>query len=426
MKAHRYRVPAPPVLVAREEPHLPEGVTDWREADERLRGLAKERAGHERLVCHWLVAAERLALPQRVGYAGMVEYGERVLGLSRRQTEERLRVGRALVNLPLIDTAFAAGALSYAATRELTRLATPEVEGEWVEWAADRRVREIERAVAMRRPGDKPSARPDATLLKHRIGFEVRAETLALFRDLLARVRNDLAETHAEEDIDEDMVLFEVARRALGGPDDDGRASYQVAVVRCEVCGETSIDAGGATHVVDETFAEMVECDAQTIDVRPAGPHAGAEGSARRRATQTIPPMARREVVRRDRRRCKVPGCSNHRYLDVHHIDTRADGGGHDPERLVLLCGPHHRAHHAGALQISGSASTGFTFRHADGTPYGEASRPAGVDAVRQAIVALRKMGFKDSEARALVAAARSAGAPDELAALLLAALRAA
>jgi hypothetical protein len=136
--------------------------------------------------------------------------------------------------------------------------------------------------------------------------------------------------------------------------------------------------------------------------------------------------MARREVVRRDRRRCKVPGCSNHRYLDVHHIDTRVDGGGHDPERLVLLCGPHHRAHHAGALQIGGSASAGFTFRHADGTPYGEASRPAGVDAVRQAIVALRKMGFKDSEARALVAAARSAGAPDELAALLLAALRAA
>jgi hypothetical protein len=418
--------------------------------------LAAERAAHEREVCRWLLAAERVAVHTFVGYASLAEYADRVAGLTTRQTEERLRVGRALAGLPVLDGALAGGELSWSAVREITRVAVPRTEQEWLGWARGQRTRDIERAVAERRSGDGPRDRPDPSLRKHRLRFEVRAETMALFRDLQAAVRADLGSDVGVGAVDDDMLLYEIARRALGGPGDDGRAGYQVAVTRCDACGEVSVDAGGETYVVDEAVAEMMSCDCQEIgDVDGASlhrphegaappvapsPHAGATppvtpsphaGAAppvtqeKQRASQTIPPATRRRVMRRDHRRCKVDGCRNCLFLDAHHADPRAEGGGHDPERLLILCGNHHRAVHEGTLVIDGNASEGFSFRHADGTPYGEPLRPPAIDVAQQVFSALRGMGFRETHARALIDTVLRQGAPDDVEAFLRAALRA-
>jgi hypothetical protein len=206
-------------------------------------------------------------------------------------------------------------------------------------------------------------------------------------------------------------------RRALGGPDDEGRARYQVAVSRCDECGRASIDAGGRREVIDDAVAEMAMCDGQHVgDVD--GPRVGAP-----RATQSIPPAIRRQVMRRDRKRCVVPGCTNHRFVDVHHLDPRSEGGGHDPERLAVLCGSQHRAVHQARLWLDGSGSTGFVVRHAGGAAYGNAPCAPASDAVAQVQNALENMGFKPTKARSLIEAALGAGALDA-AALLHEALR--
>ena len=111
-------------------------------------------------------------------------------------------------------------------------------------------------------------------------------------------------------------------------------------------------------------------------------------------------------------------------YLDVHHLDERAEGGGHDPERLATLCGAHHRAVHAGRICIDGTASAGFVVRHVDGTVYGAPIRPQAIEVARHALGALRQLGFKSSAARARVDAVVRAGAPDDLAAFVRAALK--
>ena len=156
--------------------------------------------------------------------------------------------------------------------------------------------------------------------------------------------------------------------------------------------------------------------------------HVGATVAAaapRRRASQTIPPATRRAVMRRDRQRCAVPGCEGHQFLDVHHLDPRAEGGSHDPDRLVVLCGSHHRSAHAGRLCIDGNATVGFTFRHADGTPYGQPLRPAALERAQQVFSTLRHLGFGQTRARALVEVVVQAGAPDDLEAFVRAALQA-
>ena len=464
----------------------PENVSIWSEVHERIVALGAERALRERELCRWLRAAERLAVHVRTGHASLHEYAERILGLSRRQLEERLRVARALCELPLLDQSLASGELCWSAVRELSRVATPETEQSWLGWAKGRRSQQIEQAVAARRPGDGPRDRSDPSLVKHRLRFEVRPETMALFRDLQSRIRADLGEA-----ADDDALLYEIARRALGGPapGDEGRSSYQVAVTRCPECARASVDAGGQSFAVDDIVTEMVACDCQEfgevhgksgtgehegaaeqcprvgadaagerhgaerraergaeseaesedsshcphvhvgVEDKGAtqGPQLGAATAARsvRRARQSIPPAVRRQVLRRDRMRCVVDGCRNHLFLDVHHLTPVAEAGRHDPDRLCCLCGAHHRAAHQGTLVISGSATTGFTFLHADGTAYGQRIVPATLDIAEQAFGALRSLGFTHTQSRTLVDAVLRKGAPAELCAFVEAALQA-
>jgi len=51
-----------------------------------------------------------------------------------------------------------------------------------------------------------------------------------------------------------------------------------------------------------------------------------------------------------------VPTCRASRFLAIHHIVPRSEGGSHEPENLTLLCGGHHRALHEGKLTITGKA----------------------------------------------------------------------
>lgn len=127
----------------------------------------------------------------------------------------------------------------------------------------------------------------------------------------------------------------------------------------------------------------------------------------RARATQGVPLAVRGAVLRRDRHRCRVPGCTHARYVDVHHVETRADGGDHDAENLVTLCGAHHRAIHGGSLVITLSDDHDLTFRHVDGTPYGASPDAASLLVQTRAFQALRSLGFTEGEVRRALADAR-------------------
>jgi len=188
-----------------------------------------------------------------------------------------------------------------------------------------------------------------------------------------------------------------MARAVLGGPSDAGRASYQIAMTVCERCQHATQQGNGEAIPVEPAIAEMAACDAQ--HVAPGG-----------RATQTVPPATRREVMRRDGGCCAVPGCNNAVFLDLHHVDPRAEGGAHDPARMLTLCSAHHRAHHRGRLLVEGDAHVGFTFRHADGSPYGRVGSVQAADDAAQVFTALRKLGFTSERSERASEASRGAG----------------
>jgi hypothetical protein len=374
-----------------------------------------------------------------------------LFGLNRRTTEEKLRIARALEELPELAEALSSGQLNWSAVRELSRVAVPETEREWIAVARRGTVREVERMVSGLARGDRPTDRRRPELVRHVLRFEVGAETLATFREAMKELQKG-----SDHRLDDDAALLSMARQILGGPRDAGRASYQVVVTQCEDCGRGFQHANGELIELDPAIVEMCRCDAQRIAIAIANsdgvitdapdgrtsnpghvaqahphlgksdefapapgevgksdefahahPHVGGEGRLapvrlkRQRARQDTPPAIRREVFWRDRGRCIVPGCRNATYVDLHHLDLRSEGGSNDPDNLVVLCGAHHGALHRGRLRIDGKVSTGLRVRHADGTAYGFLPSPLLAAASAMAFAGLRNLGFSEKTARA-------------------------
>ena len=89
--------------------------------------------------------------------------------------------------------------------------------------------------------------------------------------------------------------------------------------------------------------------------------------------TQRIVPERTRRIVERRDRGCRVPGCANDRFLEVHHIIHWLNGGVTDTWNLICLCPHHHRLHHTGVLGISGNADDpdSIVFTDSRGSPLG-------------------------------------------------------
>jgi hypothetical protein len=226
-----------------------------------------------------------------------------------------------------------------------------------------------------------------------------------------------------------------------------GKAPHQIAITTCGTCRRGWQDAAGKAFALPAAAVAQAWCDADVLG--------RVDGGGAALVSHTVPPATRRQVLRRDRGRCIVPGCRAARHLQVHHVIPRAAGGDHDPRRLATLCTRHHQALHEGKLEISGQyphfdirlsawpvgdrggderdvtippASPGdghLLERRERGVGLGTA--PSASPIIADAISALRGMGFRADEAAIAVRGAVAHRSQDQavsLEALVVAALR--
>jgi hypothetical protein len=428
----------------------------WWAAHEALSRLARRRAAADAEEGRWLLAAQRAATHVHFGFGSFVEYVERLFGYKPRTTHEKLRVAEALESLPALASALEDGRLSWSAARELTRVAVAGTENEWLGLAAGKSLRQLEELVAGRRPGDSPSAAPDPAALRHELRFEVTAETFALVREALAELRH-----RSDAALDDDAALLEMARHVLVGPRDEGRSSYQIALSLCPECSSARQAANGKLVRVGSEIVEMAQCDGQhlpsvesmsmptmnresnraktrcgaqhpppipSVTTNPPAAQVGARATTRyddqeltplassptipptahvgMRAKQSIPPALRRAVLQRDQHCCRVPGCRNATFLDLHHVQLRSEGGEHAAANLITVCSAHHRALHRGRLRIEGTSES-LRVSHADGQAYGQPAAPQRVDVQAKVFSGLRGLGFREREVRSAMAELR-------------------
>ena len=326
-------------------------VEEWHAVHQRLRSIARRRAELDAEQARCLRDAERIQLWRQLGYVHMGEYLERELGYGPHAGAERMRVARALGELPQIEAALDAGELHYSAVRELSRLATGETEAEWLATARGKNLRQVEAAVAGRKRGDRPGDPTSPELVNRIVRLELSPDAFALWRQTAAA----LADEHGGR-LDDSAFIQALCRSALegAGPVEHARPAHQISITVCETCKRGWQNGAGREIEVGPDVIERAQCDAEHIG--------SLEAAQPARVTATVTPRLRRQVLARDHHRCTVPGCRSARNLDLHHIRYQSEGGSHEIGNMTTLCAGHHQRLHEGALMIRGRAPDGLEF----------------------------------------------------------------
>lgn len=368
----------------------------------RLSAAARALRDAEQHVVLWLADLRRRRLHRELGYPSPRQYAMEALGFSATRAGDLLCLADRLEELPRIRESVVRGELGYTKAREIVKVASPRTEDAWLAEAEHSTRRELERKVARTRleaqarrrrraisggtgqgslldgaasavdgipstgpqaagervAADRPPAKPDAipspadappppppapTLAELaaevpvQVGLRMTAEQRARYEALWQK----LGATPNLEDLLAALAGLVAERRTsnrLSGGNND-RCEYfapqgatppvQIHVHLCPECGV--MEAAG--RPVARADRERMECDA-------------AVAAPGERNTTTIPPRVRREVLARDRHRCRTPGCHHTRFLEVHHVVARQRGGTNEPANLVTLCSACHRLWH--------------------------------------------------------------------------------
>ena len=334
-------------------------VEGWHSLHQRLCSIAKRRAELDAEEASCLRDAERIELWRRLGYIHMGEYLERELGYGPHAGAERLRVARALGELPRIADALAAGELHYSAVRALSRIATETTEDEWLEAARGNSLRRIEALVSGHKRGDRPGDPTAPELVNRIVRLELSPDVFALFR----QAQGVLADDHGGR-LDDSAFIEALCRHALegNGSPEGMRPAHQIAITVCESCKRAWQNGAGREIDVSPEVVERARCDAELIGSVDAAQPA--------RVTATVTPRLRRQVLARDHHCCTVPGCRSARNLDLHHIEFQCDGGSHEISNLTTTCSGNHKQLHDGALTIRGQAPDALEFTWRESAAY--------------------------------------------------------
>jgi hypothetical protein len=318
-------------------------------------------------------------------------------GLDLGAAREKVRVARALAELPAISAAMERGEVSFSKVRALTRIATPANETELLHFAKAGTAHHVERLVRGWRRIDRSLEREQderrhasrylrlytdedgMVVLRARLTPEAGA---ALVRALeageqqLYDAARETRDEHGGVPIEQRWAdaLGLVAESALAAGLDPGTRGdrYQVVVhVDAEALpagsetGSSALDDG--THVAAET-CRRIACDAALVVMRHDKEGNALDVGRRRR---TIPPALRRALDHRDPT-CRFPGCRA-RCGEGHHVEHWADGGETKLGNLVKLCRRHHRAVHEEGFRVEMAPAGAVRFYRPDGRSVEEA-----------------------------------------------------
>ena len=337
-------------------------------ADSSLKTAIREMDDAKHRAVLWFADIMTRRLYRMLGYSNMPQYAAAELKFSKTRAGDFIRLARKLDQLPAVKKSLTDGNLGYTKLVEIIKIATPVTEEHWIAEASKTGRRELAQKVkrvkakARRRHNQKgqgsllkecPSEKILAAEAPVRVALEMTPEQYARFEALMEKVRKIGAVPSGASREDTLLAgLDELIRGTSNNVTQTNKkdssqptrrrvfsAPFQIHVHRCPECSKRSVQTSRGELEISEADAKRTECDARIK--QPGKPN-----------TATIAPGRRSDVLRRDRYRCRAPGCGNNRFLEVHHIQPRSRGGGNKLENLVTLCSGCHRLHHEGRLRI--------------------------------------------------------------------------
>lgn len=350
---------------------------------------------------------------RRLGYGTIQQYASLELGFSTNRIYHLVRLATDLQRLPRLRQAVRTGIVGWTKAREVTLVASPETEKQWIDEAIKSSRRQLEEKVQLARnkaraerksnpqqgflsgpenlsemaissaanastdagtgagagtdagtdantdvAAEPPSYAAPSSLLSPSplppadgpvsVTFRFTPLELARFEALCERIRKSRqlpAATSREEILLQGLHCLsstgidvtENATNRQSLPRGQGATNYSITICECRSCGQASVQTSHGEKLLTRPHLEAVKCDTVIT-------------SSGERNHRTIPPSTRRDVLARDRYRCQAPGCRNTRFLEVHHLQSRANGGNNKPENLITLCSRCHQLWHERGL----------------------------------------------------------------------------
>jgi hypothetical protein len=158
----------------------------------------------------------RLYLP--LGFSSTVNYAERRIRCGRSLTYEFLRVAKVLRELTDLDCMFRLGVLNWSDVKEIAKVATVETQGEWIAFAREKSVAQLEAEVRDAVKKGRKTPRRDGHGLPRvttRIGFELEPEEHDLVAKALGKAKEEMGRSLGEAPIELKDALLHVARQFL-------------------------------------------------------------------------------------------------------------------------------------------------------------------------------------------------------------------
>jgi hypothetical protein len=338
----------------------------------------------------------------RHGLANTAQWLNWQCGIGANAAREKVRVARALEQLPEIADAFAKGELSYSKVRAMTRTATPANESVLLHVARHGTAAHVEKLVRKYRWTQRRDA-ADESLRQHehrsvssffdidgefvlhaRLPSEIGAVVRKALEVAVEAVRES-KEVSAETPLQVPANVWQadalrlIAERFLqtsgeetGGGSAADRFQVVVHIDQAILAEQQAAAEAGTPHrceledgpALALDTARRLSCDATVVGIVE-----GADGHPLNigRKARTIPVALSGALKSRDGG-CCYPGCDRRRHTQGHHLHHWADGGETKLENLVSLCSFHHRLVHEGGYGVRRTDDGLYVFTRPDGT----------------------------------------------------------
>jgi hypothetical protein len=318
--------------------------------------IAKDFRMNETELIEILKTLDQTKAYRASGYNSLYRFCVESLQLSEHQAYQYIAVARKCEEVPELFRALESQRITVSKARKLTSVLTAENQKPWLELAETHSQKDLEKAVRSKVP--LPPVRDHLQILSE-TEVKLQATLTAEVSEKLARVLELISEkiefrkASINEAIDEMCEQYlekqdpvrraeRALRKRAKARGALGKTPEKVQEAPVEVPGKMSAKAPG------RAWQQKLASEGES----QLGERRVAKSKARKPRSQRlpIPAASRHHVMLRDRGQCryhrKGVRCESKKYLEIHHRVPVADGGGNDPDNLVLLCSEHHKAVH--------------------------------------------------------------------------------
>ena len=289
-------------------------------------------------------------------------------GLGRVAASEHVRVAMALTRLPAVHKALREGRISWSKLREITRVATPDSEPDWLELALAGTANHVERVVrAFRRvtPAQVEQQHADrrlwvtvdddgSTVLHVKLPTELGSGIYTAIRST----------TEPERGVPLSARMADRFVEAVTG----GATIVPEVIIHADASvfeGGDGVCATAGGHALAPEMAPRACC----VGVVQWVVHEGREVVAVSKRRRFASPAQRRAAEARAQC-CEVDGCEDDgRNFELHHVHHRAHDGATELANLRRLCPGHHRRIHLHRLRVEAGEDGRLRLLRPDGTP---------------------------------------------------------